>query len=284
MRSNASPRTREARSLLPLGLFVAFLWACGGSGSIPASPTSSAPRNDAPASSLTVAGPDVVMVGRTAKFDATAILTSGFTIYHLSGVWSTDNPDVATIDGIGVFIGHRVGAATITATYRGASASASVQVVPKPASKPFPASANMVISYDPDPVPGSLTPCGDRLTPAWRYSLVITETRGVGFTLEGYTWNLYDENGRQIYGGRDPEDDYFAPNSVFVEEVCTSLAGRPSGSSEDIMDGVDDNGNHLTFSSRLRFLPVSGASSFLSPILPNVMAPRSAVRTRQRVR
>jgi hypothetical protein len=270
---------------VPLGLFVVFLWACGGSGNIPVSPTSSAPRIvDAAASSLIVAGPDAVMVGRTAKLDATATLTSGVTIYHLSGVWSTDNADVATIDSGGILTAHRVGTARITATYRDASATASVQVVPKPASKPFPASANLVISYDPDPVPGSLTHCGDRLTPAWRYSLVITETRGVGFTLEGYTWNLYDENGRQIYGGRDPEDDYFAPNSVFVEEVCTSLAGRPGGSAEDIMDGVDDNGNHLTFSSRLQFLPVAGASSSLSPTLPNVMASGSAVRTRQRVR
>jgi hypothetical protein len=225
------------------------------------------------------------MVGRTAKFDATAILTSGVTIYHLSGVWSTDNPDVATIDGIGVFMGHRVGAATITATYRGASATASVQVVPKPASKPFPASANMVISYDPDPVPGSLTPCGDKdFTPAWRFSLVISESQGVGFTLEGYTWNLYDEYGRLLYGGRDPEDDYFPPYSKFVEEVCTSLARRPSGSAEDIMDGVDDNGHHLMFSNRVRFLSPAGTSSSLSQFLPNVIAPGPAVHTRQRIR
>lgn len=34
-----------------------------------------------------------------------------------------------------------------------------------------------------------------------------------------YTWNLYDEDGRQIYGERHPEEEYFAPNSVLVADV-----------------------------------------------------------------
>ena len=115
---------------------------------------------------------------------------------------------------------------------------------------------------------------------------MITETSGVGFTLQVGTWNLYDERGQQIFGGGDPEDEYFAPHSVFVEEICTSLEGRPSGSTEDVLEGVDDNGHHLTFtSSRLRFLPVAGASATLSGILGKPMAAGAQVRgTLRRVR
>jgi len=275
------------RSLLSLSLFVFFVSACGESGSSPPSPTSPSPTSTAtlPATDLTIAGLDVVLPGYSVKYDATATLSNGVTIYHAAATWTTDDAGVSTINSNGVLTGQRQGTATVTATYRGATATTTVRVSAKPSSKPFPARANLMISYSPDPVPGSLAPCTGPGTPTWSYSLVITETQGVGFNLKVFTWNLHDEDGRQIYSEGIPEEEYFAPNSVFVEEVCTSLAGRPNGSTEDILGGVDDNGHPLTFASnRLRFLPVVGIPPTSSPISPTVLAPRPTVRARHRVR
>jgi len=257
--------------ILPVGLGV-LLTACGGGGRSPVSPSGTASDT---ATGLRIAGPDAVLTGYSEKYDATATLSNGGTINQATATWNTDDAGVATINSNGVLRGQRPGTATITAMYRGATATKSVQVLAKPASKAFPARANLVISYRPDPVQGSVTGCPnpDPGTPTWSYSLVITETGGVGFNLKTYTWNLYNESGSFFYGGPEDEEQYFAPDSVFVEEVCHSLLGVPSGTTEDIMDGVDDNGNQLRFSNRLRLLPVAPVSSTSSLIAPNPIAP-----------
>ncbi len=147
---------------------------------------------------------------------------------------------------------------TITATYQGRNATATVRVPIDDGRE----RAKLVISFRPDPVPASLTPCTGpfKTTPSWSSDEIITEMQGVGFTVTVETLNLYNENG--LYQTwRFPEDYYFSPNSQFVEDGCTTPGGAPSGFAEEILEGIDDLGHRLTFSSRVRLLPVSRASS-----------------------
>jgi hypothetical protein len=247
--------------LLALGFFLVFVSACG-SGSSPTSPGSGVPtsgRADAPAADLTIAGPELVPTGSSVKYDVTAMLTSGVTFYHVTPIWDTDNAAVATMSGNGTLTGHRQGTATITATYRGKSSTASVRVSDF-AAKVSSGSPNLAISFRPDPVPGSLAPCMGA-TPSWSFTEVYNETQGVGFTVRAEVINLYGEDGLRFYTITFVEDYYFSPHSEFVEDTCTDLGTSPSGFFEDIVHGVDDRGNELAFRGRLRLLPVAGVSS-----------------------
>ena len=99
------------------------------------------------------------------------------------------------------------------------------------------------------------------------------------------TLNLYDENGRLVYLSSEPEEYYFPPNSVFVEEGCISLFGAPSGFYADSLNGVDDRGAQLAFaSSRLRLLPAAGASARSHPISSVPTTGGTVTRTLRRVR
>jgi hypothetical protein len=121
-------------------------------------------------------------------------------------------------------------------------------------------SANLAISYEPDPVPGSLTPCTGAFwrgqTPTWSNVETIKETQGVGFTLKVLTYNFYNQDGVLTLTGRFQENHYFPPYDEHVEDGCMALGGSPSGSFEEIVEGVDDNGNQLKFVRKLRLLPV----------------------------
>lgn len=116
------------RSLLFSGLLI-ILPACGGTPVSPSSPVRRTPETaTAPATALVITGPEVVHTGSNVIYKATATLSNGVTIYNATGTWDTDNPGVATIDSNGALTAQRPGAATITATFRGMSATATVQV------------------------------------------------------------------------------------------------------------------------------------------------------------
>jgi Bacterial Ig-like domain (group 2) len=255
---------------------VIFLTACGGNDSPPVPLKSTiSPTTQPTVAVFAIFGPDLVRVGASASYIGTATLSDGTLLRNPTSVtWSVDNSEVATIDANGVLTAIKPGEVTITATYEGKTASERIRV---PVSNGNPGGANMVISYVPDPVPGSPARCKgfDPSTPTWSYKLILAETQGVGFTLKVYTWYLFDDNGSVVYSDSFPEEEYFAPNSVFEEDVCTSLAGGRSGYTEDIMDGVDDRGNWLTFvtNTRLRLLPVT-ASPASSPTSFAPIAPR----------
>lgn len=242
------------RGLLPWSLLVVLVPACGGSGRSPASPTPAQPT----VAFLTVAGPSVVLTGSSATYTFTARLTNGTPITNATPVtWTTDNVSVATIDDHGRLTAHGPGTATITATYEGRSATAVVRV---PVNNDNPGGAKLAFSFAPDPVPGSLTPCTGAFwagqTPTWSDVETIKETQGVGFTLKVLTYNYYNQDGVLIRTISFQENHYFPPYDEHVEDGCVALGGSPSGSFEEILEGVDDNGNQLTFASQLRLLPV----------------------------
>lgn len=125
------------RRVLPLG--VVCLSACGGSPpASPSPPPSSTPSNaTAPAIALTILGPDVVMTGSIVPYKATATLANGGTISNISSSaeWDSDNHAAATIESNAVLTGHGQGTTTITATYRGKSATVAVRVLIDTAAK-----------------------------------------------------------------------------------------------------------------------------------------------------
>ena len=242
-----------------IGWFAIVLLLAPACDSTRESPVAPSYNASTPAAQITIAGPDSVLTGLTGQFDATAKLASGATIYHATGTWGVDDERVATITDRGVLTGHNPGTAIVTATYREASASATVRILPKPPSKPFPARANIVISYAPDPAAGSLSPCSvyDRGTPAWRYSMRIAETEGVGFTMKVAPGPVRRGRTTHLRRWRDG-DECFAPTPC-SSKTCLNLFGRPSGGIEDTLKGIDDNGNELTVTNRLIFSPVADA-------------------------
>ena len=250
------------RGLLAWGLLVVLVPACGGSSSSPVSPTPPQPTSPTPAQptivSLTVVGPSVVVRGSSATYTLTARLADGTPITNATPVtWTTDNVSVATVTDQGRLTAHGPGTATITATYEGRSATAAVRV---PVNNDNPDGANLAISFEPDPVPGSLTPCTGAFwrgqTPTWSSVETIKETQGVGFTLKVLTYNYYNQDGVLTLTISFQGDHYFPPYDEHVEDACMALGGSPSGSFEEVLEGVDDNGNQLTFAGQVRLLPV----------------------------
>jgi hypothetical protein len=188
--------------------------------------------------------------------------------------WSTDNPGVGSIDDRGRLTAHAPGTVIVSATHQGVTGTLKIRV------PQLTTNGHVMVAVTPDPVRGSSGDCPaglDRSTPTWTFTLTITETQGVGFRLEAETFNLYNDDGRILPSGTEPADDRFAPYSMFVEEVCTSLFGSPSGSTELIFTGIDDTGSQFTTGKRVQLLPVAGASTS-SRMLPTTMA-SSATRS-----
>src|SRR5205823_6499136 len=104
------------RRLVPVsfGLFVA---ACGGSPTTPDRPRE-----------LSVTGPEVVLSGSLVTYIAWATLSDVFVLRGAPATWSTDNPEVASIDSRGILTGLGPGSVIVTAAWNGRSATATVRV------------------------------------------------------------------------------------------------------------------------------------------------------------
>ena len=243
----------SSKAILDWGLILVVASSCGGNAGSPAGPTP-APTVTA----LTIVGPAVVPSGSIAAYTVRATMSDGTAIANATPVaWTTDNANVATVDGQGQLTGHGPGVATITAGFSGKTATAAVRVS-APSNKSI--SANVEIIFEPDPVPGSMEPCSGAFwggqTPTWRTLETSRETQGVGFTLNALTYTFYNKDGAVTRRTTFTLRDYFPPNSEEVEDGCMALDGSPSGSFEEILEGIDDNGNNLKFARRLQLLPV----------------------------
>jgi hypothetical protein len=98
--------------------------ACGGGESSPTAPTSSAPT----VTGLSVTGLDAIRTNFYANFTAQSTMSDGST-QTVTPSWASSSPDVAAVAANGDVSGISNGAATITATYQGRSASRSVRIV-----------------------------------------------------------------------------------------------------------------------------------------------------------
>ena len=198
------------------------------------------------------------MIGTSARYTVKAWM--GTSIQNATPVtWSTDDASVATLTNDGRLTAQGPGTANISATYEGRRGTAAVRVA---VNDDNPRGASLEISFEPDPLLGSLTPCAGSFwrgqTPSWNDIETVKETHGVGFTLKKLTYNFYNQDGVPTLSMAFPDNHYFPPYSEHVEDGCLALGWAPSGLFEEILEGVDDNGNQLTFGKRLRLLPVPG--------------------------
>jgi hypothetical protein len=135
-----------------------------------------------------------------------------------------------------------------------------LEVLQPPVNSRNPNAANLSITFTPDPVAGSPLLCGGAFwgaqTPTWSMTESITETQGVGFTLKLLTYRYYNQHGALVFAINFPDNHYFPPYDEHVEPGCVALQGFPSGAFEEIVEGVDDNGNQLTFAGQVKLLPV----------------------------
>jgi hypothetical protein len=244
------------------GLLI-FTSACGGGSAPPSSPTA-VPAAPPQVSSIDIVGPLVVPAGSDVTYSATVKLSNGGTFTNARTTWTVDNRDVADIrsapDGIGELRAKRPGTVTLTAMYQDRTGTSNIEIRE---AQPGSSGASLVISFTPDPVPGRQQRCpgADPGIPSWTFTETVTETLGVGFTLENLSFTVYDDDGHPIYSDTFAEKDYFPPSSVFSEEFCTSLFGHLSGFYADVWEGVDDAGTRRAFAGgRLRLLPVAAAA------------------------
>lgn len=253
-----SPTTLAVRpwALLCWSLLAALGTACGGgAGNLPLAPTPAA----APAASgYLIAGPAILPMGSGATYTLVALQGGGMPVSNPNSVtWTTDNIGIARIGLDGRLTALASGGVTVTATYEGTTVTKSLRVA---VHEDNPGRANLIITAEPDPAPGSMTICGGAFwgnqTPTWSTLEVIRETQGVGFTLELLTYNYYDQNGLLTRTISIRENHYFPPYDEHIEDGCVALGGARSGTFESIMEGVDDKRNKLTFAGRVRLSPV----------------------------
>src|SRR5262245_28768234 len=97
--------------LVTFGTFISA--ACGGDGGTPAAPTPMV-------QSVTVASSsDLIFIGASETFTATAAMSSGGTQSVTGGTWGTDSPSVASVDSTGRVTGVGSGMATIFVDFQG---------------------------------------------------------------------------------------------------------------------------------------------------------------------
>jgi len=134
--------------------------------------------------------------------------------------------------------------------------------------------AKLSISYDPNPVPvyTGNSPCFS--TTEWHYTTYVSETAGVGLTVNRWTADFYDQNGDHITQQERSSSDFadrfndcgpgsaiIAPNSTVCGSACATLGGRPSGSVVYTFYGTDTNGNSVSESARVYFSAAETSST-----------------------
>ena len=108
---------------LVLLLTAAFAVGCDGE------PNPAAPTAIPTTASLAIGGADIVLTGSSSSYKVSATLSDGTTRAVLMPIWSSSNPDVASVDLEGRLNSRAYGTTTLTATYEGTSAVKTVQVV-----------------------------------------------------------------------------------------------------------------------------------------------------------
>lgn len=128
----------------------------------------------------------------------------------------------------------------------------------------FADSANLRMRFDSERVSAdSSRPCGTAL-PGWHYGLTVEETAGVGVTITSYHTVLYDTNGGYLMtigtsSGNDfarffadcgEGSNYIPANGkACSQSLCLNLGGRSAGQLDITINGLDDKGYAVRFTT-----------------------------------
>ena len=105
------------------------LTACAGGGAAPTAPSPGATENPSDIVEVLVSCPPSLLIGQRAPCLAVARLRSGQTpVVSFDATWSSTRPEVVAVDTMGLMTGRAAGQATVSASYRGQQASATVAV------------------------------------------------------------------------------------------------------------------------------------------------------------
>ena len=146
-------------------------------------------------------------------------------------------------------------------------------------------------SFSPSPAIARTTPCptsGEPTPPpCWTFYVDVKEVNGVGFNVAKSSISYFDALGNPLNTSNLSFEDYFSrcgpgssriqPRGTACGAFVTGLGGRPSGSISLLLEGIDDNGNNLSYtSSRLQLSPsttsVSRTESSAAFGLPGIPA------------
>jgi hypothetical protein len=120
----------QRRNLLRLIAAVATVGVTSCGGSAPTSPSGGTPGSGSDIQALDVSCPASLLIGQKEPCVALARLRSGQTpVVSFDSTWTSTRPDVVAVDALGVVNGRSAGQATITASYRGREATASLVVI-----------------------------------------------------------------------------------------------------------------------------------------------------------
>ncbi len=136
--------------------------------------------------------------------------------------------------------------------------------------------AKLQVWYDPNPVPVYTGNSACFSGTEWHYTIYVSETAGVGLTVDRWTTDFYDQNGDHIIQLERSSSDFadrfddcgpgsagIAPNSTVCGYVCATLGDRPSGSVVYTFYGTDTNGNSVSESARVDFSAAEASSTSL---------------------
>jgi hypothetical protein len=118
----------QRRHLLCLAVIATFgVTSCGGA--VPTSPSGAVTTGGSDVQAIEVSCPVSLLIGQKGPCVAVARLRSGQTpVVSFDATWSSTRPEVVAVDALGVVNGRSAGQATVSASYRGREAAATLVV------------------------------------------------------------------------------------------------------------------------------------------------------------
>lgn len=189
------------------------LTACEGGSAAPTTPTPGGTTNPSEVLSVEVSCPGSLLIGQKGPCIAVAHLRSGRTpVVSFEATWSSTQPEIVTVDALGVVNGRSAGQASVSASYGGRQADATLVVIAEDALRIDSGQAHQ----------GDFTP-GSNVT-MWLqgyYSVVSAENGRLSLRISDQTGTITATPPMPVAKG----GDFFLLSSTFVVprdsvEVC----------------------------------------------------------------
>ena len=124
-----NPMAARETGALFVAIATLLLTACESSGTTP-TPTPGGTTNPSEVLSVEVSCPNSLLIGQKGPCIAVAHLRSGRTpIVSFESSWSSAQPEIVSVDALGVVNGRSAGQASISASYEGKQAAATLVVI-----------------------------------------------------------------------------------------------------------------------------------------------------------